>query len=1112
MWAKAYHCAVCDTSCHRKCVQKILDTTSCGAVTTPQPNRSSSTATLHPYDSDGGGTAKGTSDLLSGSPQSTSLRASSEAETSTGALTSPSSSPGTRRRLRREKRASGRKKRGSFLNPRSGSSVQVASVPTRVSGGLSSDGEEESQFSDSANTASLSSHPPSPPNQRRQPLPSSRAQGSADERYDDYVEHAAAAAAAAATSADGRDDPSVSASLSSTTSAEIGSSTTPSGRSRQSKPAKMKRHSSAPTRSSLIQPRDCASSADTAATIDDECTHVDPVPADDGSTSPRRGSLPEEVAVLKQVRLPNLRRPSAANEEEARACASGAPLDANLHNTALLAHRVFLQSSWAPGWMRGFLKAQGALRSELAGALLERDRLRTDMYRLRNELTQLLSGLTDGRCTSKIDRLMMAVSSLMARVQQRVSAFDLQRENDGDRDGAELELVAMQRIATMLETALHFRDMVQISNEMLCSELAAVQNENDLLEDQLNQLLTKKEGFEERLHLHETFLSMMDRVVGDVSTLTDLLDVDPERSLMDDSVLVATRALKEDVLTVNEKLQRKVESREMTRTLSTIPGPVSVGRGSATELTVHLPGLSHPLPIHSSSSMTSLPSLGRSASASSHHQLAASMEGGGPTSPTASPGTLRRRTSRFSSANDLSSSGGGTERSSGGGTGGSAPTGAPPPPQPLDSATCKWLPPSVPGGPPQLRAADINTVVAQLTHPSVLDMQLSRAFLLTYRTYLSPTELMEKLILRFFITLEVPFPPEEQIQAIDRTIRLPVQLRVLNLIKTWLEDHPHDFREDTSLCTLLGGFLDNPLVKNEQFRKSLRQLLSDLLAERSRPRVSTLRPAPRPELIDAEVLRQGAFSVENVPPLELARQLTMLQHTAYCQIRSKEFLGMGWSKSQKEQSSPNILYNIRRFNAIGHWVSCEVLRAESLQQRCDRLRLLIQLAQHCRSMNNFAGVFAIVSGLTHSTVHRLRRTFTELSDSERATFEDLRLLLSSEKNRKVYRTSLANAIPPCVPYLGSYLADLTFATDGLPDYVDGKLINVTKSRRVGTIIAEMQSFQQEQYNFVAIPELQHFLNVLPDPDAPGALSESDMRQLSVRLENKKLNRIFGDLK
>ena len=59
---------------------------------------------------------------------------------------------------------------------------------------------------------------------------------------------------------------------------------------------------------------------------------------------------------------------------------------------------------------------------------------------------------------------------------------------------------------------------------------------------------------------------------------------------------------------------------------------------------------------------------------------------------------------------------------------------------------------------------------------------------------------------------------------------------------------------------------------------------------------------------------------------------------------------------------------------------------------------------------------------------------------------------------------IANAKPPCIPFLGVYLTDLTFVEDGNPDKVQG-LVNFRKRQLEYDVIIQVLKFQQVAYNF-----------------------------------------------
>jgi len=85
---------------------------------------------------------------------------------------------------------------------------------------------------------------------------------------------------------------------------------------------------------------------------------------------------------------------------------------------------------------------------------------------------------------------------------------------------------------------------------------------------------------------------------------------------------------------------------------------------------------------------------------------------------------------------------------------------------------------------------------------------------------------------------------------------------------------------------------------------------------------------------------------------------------------------------------------------------------------------------------------------------------------------------------KNYRQELHNAKQPCLPYLGTYLSDLTFMEDGNPDNIKGavsgkQLINFTKRELINNVIMEIKLYQQSAYQFSPLEPLRYLLEALP---------------------------------
>lgn len=85
--------------------------------------------------------------------------------------------------------------------------------------------------------------------------------------------------------------------------------------------------------------------------------------------------------------------------------------------------------------------------------------------------------------------------------------------------------------------------------------------------------------------------------------------------------------------------------------------------------------------------------------------------------------------------------------------------------------------------------------------------------------------------------------------------------------------------------------------------------------------------------------------------------------------------------------------------------------------------------------------------------------------------------MGANRNFVEYRENIHSVSPPCIPFLGIYLQDLTFIEDGNPDYLrkSNNLINFAKRQKVAEVIRELKQFQSFAYNFHTLQELQDFI-------------------------------------
>eukprot|EP01119_Soliformovum_irregulare_P004557 TRINITY_DN1560_c0_g1_i1.p1 TRINITY_DN1560_c0_g1~~TRINITY_DN1560_c0_g1_i1.p1 ORF type:complete len:1166 (+),score=383.87 TRINITY_DN1560_c0_g1_i1:136-3633(+) len=401
---------------------------------------------------------------------------------------------------------------------------------------------------------------------------------------------------------------------------------------------------------------------------------------------------------------------------------------------------------------------------------------------------------------------------------------------------------------------------------------------------------------------------------------------------------------------------------------------------------------------------------------------------------------------------------------------------------------------------PQIRAATVERLVQRLTYEKYPDPNLVATFLLTYRSFTTPQHLMNLLITRYC----VEFSPDQGISQADwvKNVQTPIRLRVFNVLKTWLMHHYGDFEADPGLPEKCKSFVETQMM--DTMRNCAVQLLKALERRSDDGWISSPShiKAPKPRL-PKKVGSSSGITFLDLDPLEVARQLALIDFNLYKQIQPHECMGQPWNKPGSKENAPHVVEMIQRFNQMSGFVMTEILNTDKLKNRAAVLKMMIQIAKKSYKLNNFNGVFTVMSGLESSAVHRLKKTWKSIPKKNQQDYQDLKALCTTRYSFKALREKIHTANPPIIPYLGVYLSDLTFIEDGNSDLIDGGLINFDKRRLLASVIAEIQQYQLQSYAFAEIPPIRDFLLSVKGMD------EDEAYGLSLSIEPRKPQSIMS---
>ncbi|XP_067928305.1 ras-specific guanine nucleotide-releasing factor 2-like [Watersipora subatra] len=320
-------------------------------------------------------------------------------------------------------------------------------------------------------------------------------------------------------------------------------------------------------------------------------------------------------------------------------------------------------------------------------------------------------------------------------------------------------------------------------------------------------------------------------------------------------------------------------------------------------------------------------------------------------------------------------------------------------------------------------------------------------------------------------------------------------MRALNVLRHWVAKFPQNFRQDAHLSTSMRNFLEELIVSSsliaaEQKLASniLKTLNKELEEQRGSEHLKLIL-----DFVPHELPSHGTF--EEIAAIDIAEQLTYLDHHIFMSVSSEELLGQAWMKADKIARAPHVIQASQRFNEVSQLVVTEIVSKSSILDRVNCIEKWAAIADILHCMHNYNGTLQICAAFVNSSIYRLSKTWEMLTKQTKQTISKLQMLVSSDGRFKNMREALHKCDSACVPYLGMYLSDLNFIEESSPNFVEDGLVNYSKMRMISNVIREVQQYQQQAYSISYSAAVCSYLL-----DRSMTLSDEQTYRLSLSIE------------
>uniref|UniRef100_A0AAY4D7X8 Ral guanine nucleotide dissociation stimulator-like 1 n=1 Tax=Denticeps clupeoides TaxID=299321 RepID=A0AAY4D7X8_9TELE len=413
------------------------------------------------------------------------------------------------------------------------------------------------------------------------------------------------------------------------------------------------------------------------------------------------------------------------------------------------------------------------------------------------------------------------------------------------------------------------------------------------------------------------------------------------------------------------------------------------------------------------------------------------------------------------------------------------------------------------------------------------DLTYTSIFLSTYRAF-ATTQAVLQLLLDRYGSFEDGEGENRQVGPSES--QGAVRNALASILRAWLDQCPEDFQESPAYPCLhrVLDFLQRALPGSEPLRRA-QSLLEQLQSQAGLDsEVDGGFHGNNPFCLgeDEEVEIEAQEDFLSFDADLVAEQLTYMDAVLFKKVVPHHCLGSIWSqrdKKQNKQSAPTIRATIAQFNAVANCVVGTVLRRRQIRPHV-RARIIqrwIDVAQECRIRKNFSSLRAIISALQSNPLYRLKKTWACVPKDSMQMFEELSDIFSDHNNYLTSRellmregTSKFASLESCakehqkrsqkrlqlqretgamqgtIPYLGTFLTDLTMLDTALPDLVEGGLINFEKRRREFELIAQIKLLQSA-CNCYCLAPVEAFLRWFRSQTQ---LSEEESYMLSCEVE------------
>ncbi|XP_048380854.1 RAS guanyl-releasing protein 2-like isoform X2 [Stegostoma tigrinum] len=349
---------------------------------------------------------------------------------------------------------------------------------------------------------------------------------------------------------------------------------------------------------------------------------------------------------------------------------------------------------------------------------------------------------------------------------------------------------------------------------------------------------------------------------------------------------------------------------------------------------------------------------------------------------------------------------------------------------------------------------------------------LPHMFLMMHQWYLPSTELVGRLLTLYR-------------DACSSNVK-SLQLKICELVRFWIAEFPAEFNLDSELAAQMKE-LQETVYRAGDRRHSQLVDISQVPSFEWKRQITQRNNVTQKR-------RKMSLLFDHLGPLELAEHLTYLEYKSFCRILFRDY--HSFAKHGCTKDNPILERFISLFNSVSQWVQMMVLSMHTPQQRAEVITKFIHVAQRLLQLRNYNTLMAVIGGLSHSAISRLKETYHYVSPDvikvslDQFHTDDEIYKLSLSREPRTSKSAPSSPTPPKSPVIEEWASAVKPKTD--PELINKHIHKMVESVFRNFDIDHDGYISQKEFSIISsnFPYLDRF-SIL-DENNDGQISRDEM--------------------